>query len=322
MFIAAKGLIVVGALLSLLASYTATATWWVQRAYPPIGNHIEVQGIRLHYVDVGNGPPIVLLHGASASLRDFSASILDDLSINHRVIAFDRPGYGYSERPADGWPDPGRQAGLVHEALQKIGVEKPLIVGHSWAGSVVLAYVLNHPNDVQGGVLLAGAVNPWKGGVSWPVNMAGVPVIGEIFSATLVFPLGQLLLDSMVGGVFSPDSPSPDYQTKTGAILALRASAFQASAEDVRMLSKYLERQSARYDEIKSPLLLVTGEKDTIVPAWNHADLLVKRLPQAQIVELEGAGHALHHSRSTEVVRLIADFVSWQEPRLTELERP
>jgi len=305
----AKSLIVVGAIFTLLASYTAIATWRVQRAYPPIGQHIEVQGIRLHYVDVGKGPTIVLLHGANASLRDFSTSILDDLAINYRVIAFDRPGYGYSERPSDGWPDPGRQANLIHEALRIIGAEKPTIVGHSWAGSVVLAYILNHPEDVQGGVLLAGAVNPWKSGVSWPVIAAGVPVVGEFFSATIVFPLGQFLLDSLISGVFYPDTPTPDYKTKTGAILALRPGAFQASAEDVRMLSKYLENQSSRYGEIEGPILLVTGESDTIVPAWNHADLLAKRLSKAKIVELQGAGHALHHSRTTEVVRLISNFV-------------
>jgi len=306
---AVKCLIGFGAILTLFASYTAIATWQVQQTYPPIGQHIEVRGVRLHYVDVGKGPTIVLLHGASASLRDFSASIMDDLAINHRVIAFDRPGYGYSERPKDGWPDPGRQANLFHEALQIIGAEKPFIVGHSWAGSIVLAYILNHPEDVQGGVLLAGTANPWKSGVSWSVHAAGIPVVGEFFSATIVFPLGQFLLDSIISGVFHPDTPTPDYKTKTGAMLALRPGAFQASAEDVRMLSEYLESQSTRYDEIKSPLLLVTGENDTIVPARNHADLLVKRLPKAKIVELRGAGHALHHSRTTDVVRLIADFV-------------
>ena len=309
MSIAAKGLIIVVAISTLLAIYTAIATWQVQRAYTPIGQQIEVQGIRLHYVDVGKGSAIVLLHGASASLRDFSASIMDDLAINHRVIAFDRPGYGYSERPVDGWPDPSRQAALFHEALQKIGAEKPFIVGHSWAGSVVLAYILDYPKDVQGGILLAGATNPWKGDVSWPVNVVGLPVVGDFFSATIVFPLGQILLDSIISRVFHPETPTLEYRAKTGAILALRPSAFQASAEDIRMLSKYLAGQSLRYNEIENPLLLVTGENDTIVPAWNHAERLVNRLPHAKIVELEGAGHILHHSHRTEVVRLITDFV-------------
>ena len=109
--------------------------------------------------------------------------------------------------------------------------------------------------------------------------------------------------------MFHPETPTLGYRAKTGAILALRPDAFQASAEDVRMLSKYLAVQSLRYDEIDNPLLLVTGENDTIVPAWNHAERLVNRLLRAKIVELEGAGHILHHSHSAEVVRLITDFV-------------
>ncbi len=309
MSIAIKSLMGVAAVAVLLAIYTAIATWQAQRTYPPIGQYIEVEGVRLHYVEVGKGPPIVLLHGASASLRDFTAGIIDSLAVNHRVIAFDRPGYGYSERPIEAWPDPSRQADLFHIALQRLGVDKPVMVGHSWAGSVVLAYMLNHPEDVLGGILLAGAVNSWKGGVSWPVNIAGVPLVGELFSATMVFPLGQFLLDTMIDGVFHPEAPTPEYKAKTGAVLALRPGAFQASAEDVRMLSDYLDGQSSRYDEIEMPLLLITGENDTIVPAWNHAERLADRLQHAKKVELKGAGHALHHSRQTDVVRLITDFV-------------
>ena len=292
----------------LMAIYTVAATSRVESAYPPTGDFITVQGVRLHYVTAGDGPPIVLLHGASASLRDFDASILPGLARHHRVIAFDRPGYGYSDRPADGWPDPARQAALVHEALRTLGVEKPLLVGHSWSGSVVLAYLLNHPEDASGGVLLAGTVNSWQGGVGWTADVAGWPVIGRVFTSTLVFPLGQVFLNSAIGNVFAPEPPTVDYRARTGAVLALRPGAFRASAEDLRNLSAFLKSQSPRYDRIGSPLLLVTGERDTIVPAWNHADRLAARLPHARRVDLPGAGHALHHTRAEEIVRLIREF--------------
>ena len=307
--IVAKLFIAVVCVAGLLAAYTGVATWWVERTYPPIGDFVTVEGVRLHYVAAGDGPPVVLLHGASASLRDFDASILPDLARDHRVIAFDRPGYGYSERPAGGWPDPARQAALIHEALRTLGVERPVLVGHSWAGAVVLAYLLDRPDDAAGGGLLAGAVNAWEGGVDWTVDAAGRPILGKLFAWTLVFPFGQAFLDSAIGGVFAPEAPTPDYRTRTGAILALRPGAFSASSEDVRNLSEFLEGQSRRYGEIASPLLLITGERDIIVPAWNHADRLAARLPHAQRVDLPGAGHALHHTHAAEVVRLIGDFV-------------
>ena len=308
-FVAKLALAVV-CVVGLPAAYTAMATWWVERSYPPIGDFVTVQGVRLHYVAAGEGPPVVLLHGASASLRDFDASILHELARDHRVIAFDRPGYGYSDRPADGWPDPARQAALVHDALQVLGVERSVLVGHSWAGAVVLAYLLDHPEDAAGGVLLAGAVNAWEGGVDWTVDVAGWPVLGELFARTLVFPFGQVFLDSAIGGVFAPEAPTPDYRARTGAILALRPGAFRASSEDVRNLSDFLEGQGRRYGEIASPLLLITGERDTIVPAWNHADRLAARLPHARRIGLPGAGHALHHTHAAEVVRLIGEFAT------------
>lgn len=295
-------------LFSLMAAYTVAATWWVERAHPPIGDFITVQGLRLHYVAAGDGPPIVLLHGANTSLADFDASILRDLARDHHVIAFDRPGYGYSDRPVDGWPDPARQADLIREALKTLDVERPLLVGHSWSGSLVLAYLLNYPKDATGGVLLAGAVNSWEGGVSWFVNVAGWPVIGQLFSSTLALPFGQLLLNSAIDDIFAPEPPTPGYRSRTSVDLSLRPGAFRASSEDLRNLNDFLRAQSPRYEQIDSPLLLITGERDTIVPAWNHADALVARLPDARRVDLAGAGHALHHSRAAEIVRLIRDF--------------
>jgi len=310
MSFAAKFVIALSCALALMAAYTTAATWNIERSHPPIGEFVTVDGVRLHYFAAGDGPPLVLLHGASASLRDFNASILPDLVRTFRVIAFDRPGYGYSDRPAGVWPDPAMQADLIHQALDALGVEQPVLVGHSWSGSVVLAYLLDHPDQASGGVLLAGAVNPWKGGVSWFVDLTGWPVIGRLFTTTLAFPMGQLFLNSAIEKVFAPESPPTEYRTRTSAVLALRPDAFHASAEDVRGLSGFLERQSPLYDQIESPLLLITGERDTIVPAWNHAEKLAARLPHARHVELAGAGHALHHTHAKDVVRLIEDFTS------------
>lgn len=296
------------AVLCLSAAYTAYGSWQVERTFPPTGAYVTVDGLRLHYVERGEGPPLVLLHGASSSSRDFEAGLLPALAQSHRVIAFDRPGYGYSERNTDAWPDPAAQARLIHGALQSLGVRDPLIVGHSWGGSVVLAYLLEFPGQAAGGVLIAGAVNPWTSGVSWFVDLMGWPVLGPLFAQTAAFPLGQLILDSAIENVFAPEVPSEDYRARTGAILALRPAAFRASTEDVRNLSPFLEKQNGRYDAIDAPLLLITGGGDTIVPAWNHAEKLAARLPHAVHVDLPGAGHALHHTRTADIARLVEEF--------------
>lgn len=303
-------LLALAAIILLLAAYTYAAARWLEHEYPPSGAFIEVGDQQLHYLAKGEGQSIVLLHGASASLRDFEASLFDSLERDHQVIAFDRPGYGYSTRTSETWLNPEIQADLIHQALEKLNVENPVIIGHSLAGSVVMAYLLKYPDDVSGAVLLAGATHSWTDGVSANVQLAGIPLLGKLFSSTLVMPIGQLLFDGAVKNVFEPEQLTQDYRERTGAILALRPGAFQSSAEDVRNLSDFLEQQAKRYGEIKKPLLMITAEKDTIVPAWNHADRVEKQVPQSVQISLPGAGHALHHSRREEVEGLIRDFVS------------
>ena len=291
-----------------LAAYTFVASWIVERHHPPLGEFMTVNGVRLHYVDVGDGSPLILLHGASASLRDFQASIIPELAKHHRVIAFDRPGYGFSDRPPGSWLDPAEQAALFHTALQELGVTRPVVVGHSWSGSVALAYMLNYPTDHSGGVLLAGTANAWTSGVSWHVALARRPLVGRLFAWTAVFPLGQLTLDRVIASVFAPEQPTPEYRRRTGAILALRPGPFRASAQDISNLSSFLAEQSKRYEQIEARLLLITGSGDSVVSARIHTDPLAERVSHARRVVLHGAGHALHHSRTEEVVRLIRNF--------------
>ena len=296
------------AVLSVLAVYTHIGASRTEQTYPPIGEFARVEGLRVHYKTAGTGPAIVLVHGASTSLRDFDASILKPLSRTHRVIAIDRPGHGYSDRPPGDWPNPARQARLVHKLLKQLGVEEPLLVGHSWSGSLVLAYLLDFPADAAGGVLLAGGSHAWEGGVAWYNDLATLPVVGDLFARTLVYPLGTLALDGAVARVFHPDPVPGDYQRRTGVRLSLRPEAFLANAEDISMLSDFLAMQSRRYGDIRRPLLMVTGGEDRIVPSWNHADRLSEQVAYAERVELAATGHALHHAYPKRVVELIRAF--------------
>jgi pimeloyl-ACP methyl ester carboxylesterase len=298
------------ALLGGSAAYTQVTAWRAESANPPIGRFAAVDGLRVHYTDQGQGRPLILVHGASTSLLDFHASIAGPLAARYRVIAADRPGHGYSERPADDWPNPLAQAHIIHGLAQALGVERPMLVGHSWAGALVLAYLLAYPGEAAGAVLLAGGTHPWEGGVAWYNDLAGVPVLGSLFAYTVGGALGPLAIDGGIAEVLSPD-PVPDgYRSRTGVDLSMRPRAFLANADDVRRLSPFLAAQRAGYARIQVPLLLITGDADDLVPAWNHADRLILEVPTARQVVIPGAGHGLHHSRVDLVVGLIEDFVA------------
>lgn len=132
-----------------------------ERRHPPRGQFIDVRGVRLHYIDRGSGTPIVLLHGNAAMADDFQISgLIQTFSRDHRVIAFDRPGFGYSERPRGTVWTASTQAGLLAAALRQLGAPRPVLVGHSWGTLVALSMALEHRVGTRPGsplrVLLSG----------------------------------------------------------------------------------------------------------------------------------------------------------------------
>lgn len=294
-----------------------------------------------------SAPVVVLLHGASTSLLDFEPSLAPALAAAFRVVSVDRPGHGYSERgtprasrgaseydsseidltaadrsendPTDDdaergtsdrpWLDPYAQAAVVRGALEALGIERAIWIGHSWAGSVVLAALLEEPEHVRAGILLGGATHPWEGGSAWHAELAARPLLGRAFAWQYVEPGGRLSLDAAIESVFSPEPVPADYVERTGVTLSLRPWTYRHNAEDLTRLSTHLDAQSDRYPTIERPLLSITGTADDVVPAWNHDARLAEQLPALRSVALEGAGHAFHHTRTARVAELVAAFV-------------
>src|SRR3954453_24182670 len=136
---------------ALLNAYLARRA---EREHPPAGRFVEVDGVRLHYLERGAGPPVVLLHGNVVTAEDWVLSgVLDRVAERHRVVAFDRPGYGHSERPQGSAWTAATQADLLLHAFARLGIQRPVVVGHSWGTNVALALALADPAAVRGLVL-------------------------------------------------------------------------------------------------------------------------------------------------------------------------
>jgi pimeloyl-ACP methyl ester carboxylesterase len=314
-------------IVSLLGLYTALGVYFAERDYPPLGRLLTLapeagigakngtadagKALRLHYVERGEGPrEIVLLHGGSSSLREFTAQILPCLGANYRTLAIDRPGYGYSDRPAGDWSDPLAQARLLHAALRQLKVERPILVGYSWAGALALAYLLEYPEEASGAVLLAGVTHPWEGGVYTLYRLAGVPVLGQALARTLVFPIGRFYLQRIAARVFAPNPVPPRLLAETAAVLSLRPGAFLANAEDTRPLSDFLARQQSHYAELARPVLAISGEEDAVVPWRHHAGRLITESAKVELVLMKGIGHGLHHLQPARICELIGGFAA------------
>ena len=152
-----------------------------EREHPPAGQFVTVDGVRLHYIERGEGPPVVLLHGNVVTAEDFDASgVFDLVARRHRVIAFDRPGFGYSDRPRGSAWSAGTQAELIRDAFAVLGINRPIVLGHSWGAAVALALGLNHPDAVKALVLLSGYYYPTlRADVLFSAPTA-IPILGDL----------------------------------------------------------------------------------------------------------------------------------------------
>lgn len=267
--------------------------------YPPKGRFAEVEGVRLHYTDypAGENPdllPVVFIHGASGNLRDQEGIILERLKGRGRLIFLDRPGHGHSSRGnARDIHLPGGQARILSGLLSSIGVEKAIVVGHSFGGAVAAAFAVNHPGQLAGIVFVAPATHPWPGGgVAWYYQLTRMPVIGWLFSELLAVPGGHLRYHDGVAGVFAPQKIPKAYEERSGTRLVLRPKTFRNNAMDVTSLYDAVSSLSRRYGEINVPVSIITGNSDDVVLAEVHSKGLERDIKGARLVWLPGEGHA------------------------------
>jgi pimeloyl-ACP methyl ester carboxylesterase len=307
--------------LGLLGLFAVTwlGTAVIERRHSPRGRFVDVTGGRMHVVDIGprdhgsrDGLPIVLLHGASANLEDMRLALGDPLSRARRVILIDRPGHGWSDRPggnADAWLS--RQAALVLETLDGLGVRRALVLGFSWSGALATALALVAPSRVAGLILLAPVTHPWRGGISWSYRLAATPIVGSLFGHTLVLPIGLMMLAGSARKTFAPQRRPDKYVARAAIALVLRPAQFLANARDVAALKAGVAAQAPRYRAIDAPTVIMTGDQDFKVPPRTHSQALAAVLPHARLVVLPGVGHMLHHAAKDAIVgeieRLAAD---------------
>ena len=292
--------------LAATAALVARSAHATERAHPPTGRFVEVGGVKLHYTERGAGPPVVLLHGNGVTAQDWEVSgVLDGLAADHRVIAFDRPGYGYSERPRGTVWTPVRQAELIHGALAQLGVVKPVVVGHSWGTMVALALALDHPADVARLVLLSGYYFP---SVRLDVPLQGAPatpLLGDVLRYTISPIVGRLLTPLLVKQLFAP-APVPERFARFPISMSLRPSQLRASAEEAVLMVPSAMLLQARYGELHLPVAIIAGSGDLIADPGAQSNRLANLVLARDAELVEGAGHMVHYFAPERVVAAVA----------------
>jgi pimeloyl-ACP methyl ester carboxylesterase len=304
-------LTVIAVVLAVGALVTLIGAWLIGRAHPPRGRFVKVRRLRQHVVELGEArpgaPPIVLIHGAGCNLEDMRLALGERLAARHRVILIDRPGMGWSKRKSRAGSSPRYQAAILREILERLGVERAIIVGHSWGGALAASFALDHPDRTAALALLAPPLYPFARGTTWLYALFATPVLGWIYARTLALPLGLPFIGLGMASAFLPQLPPSHYLKRSAGLPLLRPSTFLANARDVADLGSNLEPQVARYPElampeVAMPIVVVSGNMDFVVAPQPHAVAFAAAVPRARLVMLPGIGHMLHHAATDRVV--------------------
>lgn len=294
------------ALTGYLSSQRAQAA---EAAFPPIGQFADVTGGRVHYVQKGNGPHVVLLHGAGGNLRDFTFDLMDRLTDTFTVTAFDRPGLGYTDRVpevpdgafATAGDSPTDQAQMLREAAAQLGITDPIVVGHSFGGIVAMAWAtmgLDSNDDVNASavVSLAGVMMPWPGELGAYYTVGGSTLGGAVLVPLIAALTPRNTIRASVEGVFDPQMAPDGYVDYFGGPLAVRPVTFRANVRQVNTLRPHVVQMAQRYPDLTIPVEVLHGTADTTVPISVHPEEAIKLIPGMNLTRLEGIGHMPHHA--------------------------
>ncbi|WP_229487643.1 alpha/beta fold hydrolase [Pseudoduganella lutea] len=217
---AAAGL-AVPAIAGGLALFTRHVERKVEAALPPQGIFVDVPGARLHVREQGRGPALLMIHGLGGHMSHFTYEVARRLAHHHRVITVDRPGSGYSTR------HPGAPAGLREQAaalaalIDRLELEQPLVVGHSYGGAVALALALDYPERVAGLSLLAPLTHlPDETPAAFRVLDTPSPLLRRLMAWTVATPGAIARGGAVLEQVFAPDPVPHDFATRGGACSA------------------------------------------------------------------------------------------------------
>jgi pimeloyl-ACP methyl ester carboxylesterase len=269
-----------------------------ERKNPPIGNFIECDGVRLHYLERGDrgAPCVVLFHGNGSLIQDFIVSgLVDHLAARHRVVCFDRPGFGYSQRPRARVWTATSQAALFVKAFDQLGVRDPVVLGHSWGALVALAVALQDNYPVRGLVLASGYYFPTWRLDFWLMSGPAVPGLGDLMRYTVAPIISWAILPALFRKLFAPRAVPANFKNSFPVSLTLRPKQLRAAAEESAFLVPEAARLQSRYSSIRCPVHIFHGTGDQLIEP-EQARRLHRVVGRSDLHLVNDAGHMVTYA--------------------------
>ncbi|MEM9270232.1 MAG: alpha/beta hydrolase, partial [Pseudomonadota bacterium] len=233
-------------------------------------------------------------------LRDWTFGPIEALAPSP-VLVMDRPGMGFSDPLTKDPHSIFAQAAALRESARALGFERPVLVGHSFGGSVALAWATQFPQDVEGLLLLSAPSQVWEGGLDRIYSFSANPVVGPLFNRVAPALAGEARVAKAITSVFAPETAPEGYADGINAALALRPAALRHNAKDLLALKGHIRRLVPQYPGMNLPVEILHGTEDGSVPIDIHSDKTALEIPNAGYRRLVGAGHMPHHTQKAEM---------------------
>lgn len=278
-----------------LAGWSALVARQAEMRVPADGVLADVPGGRLHYVDSGpqqgDGRAVVMLHGLMGQLRNFSYALSEPIAQGHRVVLVDRPGWGHSSVDAR-QPGITIQATMIAALIEQLGLDRPLIFGHSMGGAVALALAVARPDLVGGLALIAPLTQPVDRPPPMFAGLLAPPPLRPLIAWTIAVPMGAMQAPATAAAIFAPDPVPADFATRGGGALALRPKSYLAGSIEVREAPEAMAALVPHYPAIRLPVAILYGRQDAVLDPALHGERTAAAIPGATLTTIEG-GHML-----------------------------
>jgi pimeloyl-ACP methyl ester carboxylesterase len=262
---------------------------------PAAGKFVEVDGLRIHYKETpGRGIPVVMIHGMPGTWLDWQEVVpkLDGI----RTIAIDRPGYGWSE---GGWVDYQQQIEVVHDMLGKLGIERAVVVGHSFGGALTVGLARKHPEDVVKMILVAPAGGELRIPAiaeiqAYAIKALGVPVVEQV--SDIVFSNVMRRISAGIGAeqAFAPDPVNDVYKQRLLAVTMTDENLASLADDRTHYNSEVGPWLDAAARQVRTPGVEIAARDDKLV-SFENAKILDGQLRNSTLIPV-GGGHMVVYS--------------------------
>lgn len=276
-----------------------------EKAAPPAGRFVDFEGCRIHLIEKGEGKPILFVHGLGGWAQHLSHPLFP-LIDGFRLVAVDRPGSGRSTRPAGGPETISEQAAFLMRLAGRLGMEKPLIVGHSMGGAIALRMALDFPGKIAGLALIAPLTRHEKAlPPEFRALVIPLPLLRRFVADTISAPMAIKNTAAVIDFVFGPQQPPADYGTAGAAMAALRPDHFYGASTDATALKDALAEQDKRYGELAIPVGVLFGAADRALSADHHGAGLAGQIKGLDLEILPGVGHMPQYAEPERVAAYV-----------------